>query len=54
MTIKITHKGEDYYGVEVNGEYKEYDLTTGEAIIGLLQAKKNLEKALKSIIENNL
>lgn len=38
MDIKITHQGEDYISVEVNGEEKELNTHDGKAIRFMLKA----------------
>ena len=47
--IKIIHKGEDYYGIEIDGVYREFDFNIGEAIKGLIEAKKEIDKILKTL-----
>jgi len=46
MKIEIVHRGEDYYGVEINGKYIEISIIEGEVI-------KDLLKVVKKIIKNN-
>ena len=45
MEIKITHKGEDYIAVEVDGNEKELHVHDGEAIKHLLSAIRAIFRA---------
>lgn len=45
MQIKVEHKGQDYYGIQVDNEYIEVSLEAGEAIKKLLATIKVLLKA---------
>jgi hypothetical protein len=44
LTIKITHVGEDYAGVELNGEYNEVTLNEHKNIQKLLDIIKSTIK----------
>lgn len=46
MTIKIAHKGEDYYGVEWDGKYGEVNLTQGQTL-------KLMLKTIKLMLSDN-
>lgn len=43
MNVKIEHKGEDYYGIDIDGEYIEVSISEGSAV-------ENMIKAIQSIV----
>lgn len=42
ISIYIKHQGEDYYGIEIDGKYKELSLSMGRALIALVKAIKEI------------
>lgn len=42
MDIKIVHKGEDYYGVQLDGEYVEVNISSGATLKHLIKAIESL------------
>lgn len=44
INIAVTHKGEDYYGIEVEGVYMEVSLAVGEALLGMIKSMRALTR----------
>ena len=45
IDIKVVHRGEDYYGIEISGVYMEVGLSTGEALLAMMKAMRALTRA---------